>query len=329
MSHPQPRTLIIYNPTAGRARRAWPQVKAALDAARVVYAVHETTAAGDATTRTRAALREGCEVVAALGGDGTLGETVTGFFDLNTLTRNGLPQSIKSSVVFAPLPAGTGNDFTRALTDGTPQPLKHWLENLTSYLRHQNRAHLRTIDTLYGTTDDGARPFVALNLVSLGLSVEVIRRVREQNRLWHGLPGGVRFVGAALAALSAWREQPVTVTCDDAAPRHFATNLLAFANSRYAGGGMMFAPAARLDDGYFDALLTGGLTRREILRELPRIRHGGHVANPKVTLQTVRRVCVETHGGAAWQVEADSNLLGSTPLELRVMPAALRVLGKG
>ena len=77
-----PRTLIIYNPTAGRARRAIDEVRAVMSAMNsAAYEIYETTGPGAATTRTRAALPEGYTTIAAVGGDGTLGETATGFFD--------------------------------------------------------------------------------------------------------------------------------------------------------------------------------------------------------------------------------------------------------
>ena len=320
-----PRTLIIYNPTAGRARRAIDEVRAVISAMdSAAYEIYETTGPGTATTRTRAALSEGYTTIAAVGGDGTLGETATGFFDLDNLDDKGWPAPVNPRAVFAPLPAGTGNDFTRALANGRPEPLSYWLHGLTAYLQGSGRTRL--VDALYGTTDGGTQRFVALNMVTLGLSVAVIRRVRAQGTLLQQLPGGVRFVWAALGALAAWREQPVSVTLDDNAPRRFATNLLTFANSPYAGGGMMFAPNAQLDDSWLDALLSGGLSRAGILRELPRIRHGGHVANPKVTIRQARRVSVTAPDDTPFYIEADSNLLGQTPLTLRVMPGTLQVV---
>jgi diacylglycerol kinase (ATP) len=150
--------------------------------------------------------------------------------------------------------------------------------------------------------------------------------VRSQNVLLQRLPGEARFVWAALGALLAWREQDVRVTLDENAPREFTTNLLVFSNSRYAGGGMLFAPNASPDDGWFDALLSGGLKRRHILRELPRIRRGGHVANPKVFIQQARCARVEGRNGAQFTVEADSNPRGQTPLDLKILPGCLRII---
>ena len=73
--------LIIINHSAARARRLWPIVKKQLDAARVEYQADETKAAGDATIKTREALRSGVESVVVVGGDGTLSETAEGFFE--------------------------------------------------------------------------------------------------------------------------------------------------------------------------------------------------------------------------------------------------------
>ena len=77
------RTLVIINPFAAKTRRTWPTIKQQLDSAGVDYNVHETTSPGDATNKTRAALKSGVETVLVVGGDGTLGETAEGFFEFN------------------------------------------------------------------------------------------------------------------------------------------------------------------------------------------------------------------------------------------------------
>src|SRR5689334_3768770 len=82
-------TLIIINQAAAKARRAWPIIQQRLDAAKFKYESYETTAPGDATQKTRAALRRGTTTIAVVGGDGTLSEAAEGFFefqnDLNLL----------------------------------------------------------------------------------------------------------------------------------------------------------------------------------------------------------------------------------------------------
>jgi diacylglycerol kinase (ATP) len=105
------------------------------------------------------------------------------------------------------------------------------------------------------------------------------------------------------------------------------TNLIAVVNGTYAGGGMNFSPEARLDDGLLDVLTVCRLSRAALLRELARVRRGGHLANPKVKLTRGTRVRVETHDPAdSLPVEADGDVRGHTPAEFRVMPGALRVV---
>src|SRR5688572_21136224 len=70
--------LIIVNKAAAKAQRAWPTVEAALKSADIKYDVYLTTEPGDATVRTRDALRQGTTTVAVVGGDGTLSESAEG-----------------------------------------------------------------------------------------------------------------------------------------------------------------------------------------------------------------------------------------------------------
>jgi diacylglycerol kinase (ATP) len=114
---------------------------------------------------------------------------------------------------------------------------------------------------------------------------------------------------------------------DDGEAFECATNLVAIANSPYAGGGMMFSPEARTDDGLLDVVTACRLTRRSLIREMTRIHSGGHVENPRVRIIRGRHVRIEHLTPAdALAVEADGDVRGHTPLEFRVLPGALRVV---
>jgi diacylglycerol kinase family enzyme len=128
-----------------------------------------------------------------------------------------------------------------------------------------------------------------------------------------------------MAGLAFWRERRVRVVVDDVEILDGPVNLAAVANSLYAGGGMMFSPKARSDDGKLDVITASGLNRAQVVRELGRIHKGGHVANPKVRIVQGTKVRVETFSPEdAMKIEADGNVRGVTPVEFRVMPAALR-----
>jgi diacylglycerol kinase (ATP) len=334
----QARTLVIINPASARALRAWPKIKSALAEAAVSFDAHETTHAGDATERTRSALRDGYNLIAVVGGDGTLSEAASGFFEFQGSDgneSNGSKEShavspvrspVNSAATLAILPAGTGDDFARGLK-GKREPLEKWLARFIAYSRGHDAAAGRLVDVIHGRVEKSARDFICLNVMTIGLGAEVAARVASQGSVMRRLPGEVRFVSAACGALAAWRERRVRVTVDEDEVIESRTNLLALANGIYAGGGMMFAPTALNDDGLIDLLLTEGLTRATILRELPRIRRGAHLANKRVRLIKARQVRVETNRPEdALLIEADGNVRGHTPAEFHLIPRALRVV---
>ncbi len=117
------------------------------------------------------------------------------------------------------------------------------------------------------------------------------------------------------------------VVIDDQIVADAEMNLVAVANGLYAGGGMMLSPEASIDDGKLDVVTASGLNRLQVIRELPRIHSGGHVANPKVQVIQATRVRIETFSeDDALLIEADGNLRGRTPVEFSVLPKALRVV---
>jgi diacylglycerol kinase (ATP) len=106
-----------------------------------------------------------------------------------------------------------------------------------------------------------------------------------------------------------------------------ATNLVAVVNSPFAGGGMMFSPEARVDDGLLDVVTACQLTRASLIREMARIHSGGHVKNPNVYISRGERVRIEHLSEEdALAVEADGDVRGHTPLEFRVLAGALKVV---
>jgi YegS/Rv2252/BmrU family lipid kinase len=326
----QTRTLIIINPASARARHAWPKIKSALAQANLTFDAHETTHAGDATEKTRGALRDGYSVIAVVGGDGTLSEAASGFFEFrrsDDTTGATLPSPINSSAALAILPAGTGDDFARGLAGGR-EPLEKWLAYFIAYCRHDETSMTaRVLDVIHGRVEHGEQDFICLNVATIGLGAEVAARVASQSGVMRRLPGEARFVSAACGALAAWRERRVRVHIDESEVFEGRTNLIAVANGIYAGGGMMFAPGALTDDGQLDLLLSHDLTRATILRELPRIRRGEHLANERVRLIKAKHVRVETDKPEdALLVEADGNVRGHTPAEFRILPGAIRVM---
>ncbi|PYS93468.1 MAG: hypothetical protein DMF64_04495 [Acidobacteria bacterium] len=327
----QTELFVIVNYKAARARKAWSVVQPALVGAQLRFDAHAARHTGDAQARARAALNEGYRTIAVVGGDGTLSDVAAGFFarkDETDVMR--LPTPINPHAALAVLPGGTGNDFARSL-EGRRATLAHWLARLIAHCQRDtaDEQTTRAVDLLHGTaqTDAGAHNFLCLNAATLGIGAEVAGRVAAQGRFTRRLSGEARFAVAAVAALARWRLRRLRIQVDDDEPQECRTNLVAVVNSRFAGGGMMFAPEASIDDGRLDVVTACGIERAEVVREMTRIHRGGHLANPRVRITRGARVRIENLTPTdALPIEADGDVRGRTPVEFRVLPRALRVV---
>jgi YegS/Rv2252/BmrU family lipid kinase len=317
------KTLIIINNSAAKARRVWPIIENKLEAAGIAFELRETTAAGDATIQTRAALKAGSNTIAVVGGDGTLSEAAQGFFEF-ALNLDELPAQVNALASLAILPAGTGDDFARGVK-GHRASLEEWANNFISHCQGERDDSTQLVDVLYGRCDGYKTPFICLNASTMGIGGETAGRVAAQGKFMRRFSGEIRFAAAAIAGLVRWRERRVRVSIDDSEVIEGEMNLAAVANALYAGGGMMLSPEAQFDDGQLDVVTACSLSRLNVMRELARIHKGGHVANPKVKIRQGKKVRLETFTPEdAMAIEADGNVRGFTPVEFRIMPGALR-----
>jgi diacylglycerol kinase (ATP) len=299
----------------------WPEIKRKLDAAGVEYQAYETTARGDATSKTRALLRSGIDSIVVVGGDGTLSEAAEGFFEFND-DLDIPPAAINPNATLAILPAGTGDDFARGLA-GTRAPLQIWIDKFVAHARGETAN--TPVDVLYGRCNGYETPFICLNASTMGIGGETAGRVAAQGKFMRNFSGEFRFVFAAVGALAAWRERRAIITVDGRMITDGPMNLVAVGNALYCGGGMMLSPEARIDDGKLDVITASGLSRANVVTELSRVHTGGHVKNPKVTITQGTIVRIETLMlQDAMPLEADGNVRGITPVQFQVLPSALR-----
>jgi YegS/Rv2252/BmrU family lipid kinase len=283
---------LLCNPSAGggRAARVLPRVEEALRALGIAFHTETTRDLDHGRDLAGAAARAG-EVVVTLGGDGLVGCAAGAL--------RGVPGSL-----LGVLPGGRGNDIARAL--GIPR---------------EPRAACAVVATgaarVLDLGDAGGRTFVGI--ASLGLD-------SDANRIANAAPsrlGRFVYVYAALRALAAWQPARFDLRVDGE-PLRFSGYSVAAANAPAYGGGMLLAPAARLDDGCFDVVLIGRMTKRRFLAALPKVFRGTHVGEPGVRVLRARELHVAAD--RPFVVYADGDPIASTPVTIRVEPGALQVL---
>ena len=237
----------------------------------------------------------GASVVVAVGGDGTVNEIVQGLAG-------------RDGVELAVIPRGTGWDFVR--TYGIPR-------DLDGAIAVARNGRARQIDVGRAAYGEGQSYFA--NIASAGMSGAIAKRANETSK---ALGGKVSYAWATLTVFARWRNDEVRVSVDGE-QREGRMHDVVVANGRYFGGGMMICPHAEPDDGLFDVLTIGDLTKRDLLLTLPKTYKGRHLPHPKAEL--LRGARVEIDAPRPLPVELDGEQPGTTPVVFEVVPKALRL----
>jgi diacylglycerol kinase (ATP) len=95
------------------------------------------------------------------------------------------------------------------------------------------------------------------------------------------------------------------------------------ANGQWHGGAMWLAPEAQPDDGVFDVVLIGDVTKRDFITTSPKLYKGTYLAHPKVDLLRSRAVSVDAPEHLP--IELDGEQVGTTPVRFELVPGAIRV----
>jgi diacylglycerol kinase (ATP) len=271
------------------------------------------------------------DVVLLFGGDGT--------------THRHLGQLVKLGLPVLVVPAGSGNDFARALG------LRRVRDSQVAWQRFCRSAdNVRTIDLgMIKPLDDSSIETVGTELArdaslgghyfagvaGIGLDGEVARRANKLPRWLRGQGGYVLSLAPTIFAFAALpmkiltqveehisesgRENKVWTTRSDQ-----PTLLAAFANTPFYGGGMKIAPHAQIDDGLLDVCIVGSVDPFKLFCMFPTVYAGRHLKIREVEYFQSPRARIETE--RPLDVYADGEYVCQTPIELSIQRAALRVV---
>lgn len=286
---------VILNPQAGSAGDV-DAVRAGVR--RLGHAeLYLTQYPGDGQRLARQALADGCELVVAAGGDGTINEVV-----------NGLAHDFTQACLGV-LPLGTGNDFVRTIN--VPNEIDAALDILIAN-------QMRPLDVVR-VSSDRTRHFI--NVSAGGFSGLVDERLtNEMKRTW----GPLAYLRSAAAALPDLTDYHTFIAFDDAEAVEIKTYNIVVANARYVAGGIPIAPQAEPDDGLVDVMIIPVASMPQLALLVPQILLGQHVDNELVTFRRVRKLRVDSQP-RMW-FNADGELVGNEPSTFEVLPKALRVI---
>lgn len=294
--------LLLVNPAAGAGRGAAVLSNLRRFASLRGWSVEicETESPDDLVARARRAAKQGRKRIFVLGGDGTF------HLLLNAVMAY-------AGLVLGVIPAGGGNDLAVAL-GLPPDPMQATALVL--------EGEPRELDIVRVRTSDGQERFYAAG-GGVGLDSEAVRHANGAYRI---LPGRWRYVLSAVRALFGFRaiQVRITVGSDQSQPLEASALLVGALNTPSYGGGLYLAPNAKIDDGNLEVIVLEDLSLGHILRLLPALGCRGELKTQRLRRISTPHVRIETDP-PCW-FHGDGELLGLTPVDVAIVPKAVRVL---
>jgi YegS/Rv2252/BmrU family lipid kinase len=295
--------VFLVNPASanGSTGRRWPELARRAAGVGLEGDALLSERPGHLAELAREAALNGAELLVVVGGDGSVHEAAQGLA--------GLPAPPPLAVV----PRGTGWDFVR--TFAIPRKVE-------DAARVALEGETREVDlgrVAYRAWDGSEAEAVFANVASAGMSGAIAQRANETTK---ALGGKASYLWATFAVFARWSASHVRLRVDDE-EREGRLFDVVVANGRFFGGGMKICPQAEPDDGLFDVLTIGDVTKGDLVVTMPKIYRGTHLPHPKAELLRGRAVTIDSD--ETIPLELDGEQPGTTPVTLDVLPRALRL----
>lgn len=308
---------LIVNPASayGRTGRHFDDIARAVRGAVGDFDCSFTERRGHGVLLAREVCRAGANLVVAVGGDGTASEVVDGL-----MLERSEEAARDRGAAFGFISRGTGGDLRRSL--GCPADPAEAARVLASAA--ERVIDLGRVEFVGRSGQPEARHFV--NVAGFGVAGRVVRDVERMGKL---LGGKATFMLASAKALMGWHDQPVRWRIDGGPWREDRVTSLSVCNGRFFGGGMMVAPAARLDDGLFDITLWKDLGFADFALKRGMLYDGSHLRLPNTSTFKGRVVEAEPLGDEPVLLDVDGEQPGVLPARFTLLAGALRARAPG
>lgn len=287
--------IFIINPKAGKGRalQLIPYIKKYFEDKADEVIIRVTEYAGHATEIAKGySSVEECRIY-SVGGDGTVNEVVNGI--VGTQSALGV------------IPLGSGNDFIRSITP---------TYDINSILQSTINGVEKYIDLAK------ANDKYFINISSIGFDADVVFNADKFKKV-PGITGSMAYVISIIYTILKKKISKIKINIDD---KEIELNalLVAIANGRFYGGGMLAAPEAKLDDGLFDICLISEVGRFKILRLFPKYIKGQHGQLKEV--QFLRGKKVKIKSNEELRLNIDGEIFSCCTIAFEIIESGIRVI---
>jgi YegS/Rv2252/BmrU family lipid kinase len=308
--YPARKSVLIVNPKSanGTTGRNWTRIDQEIRRGlKTDLDVRFTERQGHATTLASEAIKEGCDRVVAVGGDGTINEVVNGFFE------KGKP--INPNAALAAMSIGTGSDFVKTLEfPSTPFEAAERIRRGKAWTIDLGKCTFTSLDG-----EQQSRLFI--NIADFGSGGAVVDKVNRTSKVFGGQ---ISFLWGILTTLPTYKNKLTKYRVDDGPEKEEVLNTFIVANGRYYGGGLKPAPNAQLDDGLLDIVSIGDVGFLEAVSSLGKFRKGTYLEIAKVKFSRGKTVVASSEEPQL--VEMEGEVVGRLPAQFEVLPKAMKII---
>ena len=288
---------FVLNPNAGNGSplKIFQEIEEELILNNVKYTVYKSQRKNDIFNHVISNDIPECDVICAMGGDGTIHETA-----------DGLIQSGKaSSIAFSVIPSGTGNAFAQTLGELNPK------KAIQKILEGEKLK----IDAM--EIKQGPKVSYAINVIGWGMASRV-NQISDQLRIL----GGIRYNIASLIGIATMEKKRLILRIDDEVINEDALLFLAL-NTVYTGKGMKMAPDADFTDGLIDIIMFKSATKLQVVNIFLKLFSGKHIFDPRVTYKQVKSFKLESEGD---DLNIDGENQGYSPIDVRAIKKCITLI---
>lgn len=285
--------LFIVNPTAGKgkAKELVPFIESECSESQIEYVIKYTSTPTDGTSIAAWGAEKGFERIVAVGGDGTVNDVLNGIAGTNA--------------ALGVIPGGSGNDFIRSIN--SHKEIKKIVK-----------------DNIYGKivkSDLGiCNGKYFINVASSGFDAQVVMETQNAKKI---LSGSLAYIAAVIKTIFIYKGKKINIKIDDYTFEE-NTLLVAVANGKYYGGGMLPAPEAEIDDGYFDICHIKQVGKAKMLVLFPKFMKGKHGNIKEVSMLKGSKVSIEANEDLP--VNLDGETFYSRQIDFEIVPKGINII---
>lgn len=285
--------LFIVNPIAGKgnAKTIVPIIEKICREKDIVYEIIYTKSPKNGTEIAIDGVKKGFERIIAVGGDGTLNEVLNGV--------------VGSEVALGIIPAGSGNDFVRTINT-SKEIEKIILDNIFGKIKCADLGKCNGINFI--------------NIASVGFDAKVVDETQRAKRFFSG---SLAYIAGTISTIFKYKGIKATIDIDGNITKENIL-LLAAANGRYYGGGMIPAPNADIYDGLFDICIIKKAPKIKLLGLFPRFMKGKHLGIKEVSIVRGKKVTIESDD--KFYVNIDGEVIEGNKMNFEIVPECVNII---